>query len=547
MRIPASPWSICFCAYLWNIYVASGRAPLPVSGISIASGTSTVNGITSALVTRPVRGTGCGTDPSKVRLTSRTRHFEKGSAVRRSLITSLAALAFVVSAAPALAQTQDKPTEPTPPVTDIGPGAIEITKTGLSVNGKAVEAAPPGAEVTLTLTFRNAGSEALKDVKVTLAGQPESVRLTDAEATLGDLAAGESADGEFAFVLQGECFEFVGIGGEAVYEGGAVPLKVALPATCPGPRLFLTSVMFEGGDDDGIAEPGETLRVFFELVNNGKDAATNVRASVKISGDGLSAAGTDLAWPDIEPGGSARNTSPLILSISSDAKRQKSCESEPQPLPIQEDPGIAVDDKPLPPDTAISSDGTVSSGDANTGGAGSAPGSEPASGGGAPPSSGQTEPGSQGSGGGTVIVEPAPPSVEPQPATNEPEPGTGSGTEPGTIEPEPAPATAEPVPLPEPVEPQPQPDPLPAGEQPVTVQALLTITASGYETATEWSNQNFCAFERGSAVDLPLNAAFGAEDSRDEGAGGGDGATLPVTLALVISTLAALGHRKLVR
>jgi hypothetical protein len=462
--------------------------------------------------------------------------------VRRSLIASFAALAFMVSAAPALAQAQDKPTEPAPPAGDLS--SIEITNTGLSADGKRVEAAPPGVEVTLTLTFRNRGDTALKDVKVTLAAPPENVRLTDADASLGDLSAGESVDGEFAFIAVGECFEFLGIGGEAVFVGGAEPLKVAIPASCPGPRLALTSVTFEGGDGDDVAEPGETLRVLFELVNHGKDAATNVGASVKISGDGLSATGTDLKWPDIEPGGSARNTAPLILSISSKAKRQESCESQPQPLPFQEDPGVAVDDNALPPDTAISSDGNVSSGDANTGGAGSAPGSEPASGGGAPPSSGQTEPGSQGSGGGTVIVEPAPPSFEPQPAPVEPEPGTGGGTEPGTIEPDPAPGTAEPVPLPEPIEPQPQP--VPAVEQPVVVQALLTVTASDYVTAMEWSNQTFCAFERGDAVDLPLNAAFAAKDSRDEGAGTSDGAAAPVTMALGISALAALVHRRLV-
>lgn len=464
--------------------------------------------------------------------------------MRRSLIASLAALAFIVSAAPAFAQTQDKPTEPAPPITDIAPGAIEITKTGLSVDGRSVEAAPPGVEVTLTLTFRNAGSEALKAVKVTLAGSPETMKLTDADAALGDLAQGESADGEFAFVLAGECFEFVGIGGEAVYEGGAVPLKVALPAACPGPRLALTSVTFEGGDGDDVPEPGETLRVIFELVNHGKDAATNLRASVKISGDGLSATGTDLKWPDIEPGGSARNAAPLILSISSDAKRQESCESQPQPLPGQEDPGVAVDDKSLPPDTVVSSDGTVSSSGSSTGEPGSAPGSEPAPGAGVPPSSGQTEPGSQGSGGGTAIAEPPPSSVEPQPAPVEPEPGTGGGTEPGTIEPDPAPGTAEPVPLPEPIEPQ--PDPGPAEDQPVVIQALLTVTAADYETATEWSNQTFCAFERGAATDLPLNAAFAAKDSRDEGAGTSDGAALPVTMALGISALAAIAHRKFV-
>jgi len=458
--------------------------------------------------------------------------------VRRSLIASLAALAFVVSAAPTLAQTADEPTEPAPLITDIGPGAVEITKTGLSVDGKSVEAAPAGVEVTLTLTLRNAGSDALKDVKVTLAAPPESVRLTDAEASLGDLAAGESADGEFAFVLSGDCFEFVGLGGEAVYEGGAVPLKVALPATCPGPRLTLTAVTFEGGDGDDVPEPGETIRVTFELANHGKDEATDVRASIKISGEGLSATGTELTWPDIEPGGSARNTAPLILSIADDAKRQESCESQPQPLPFPEDPGVIVDDKALPPDTAVSSDGNVS-GSAGSGEPGSAPGSEPA-GGGAPPSSGQTEP-DPGSGDGTVIVEPPPATVEPQPAPVEPAPGTGGGTEPGTIEPDPAPGTSEPFPLPEPIEPQ--PEPVPASEQPVVIQALLTVTADGYETATEWSNQTFCAFERGSAVDLPLNASL-AKDSRDEGAGASDGAALPVTVALGISVLAAVAHRR---
>lgn len=459
--------------------------------------------------------------------------------MRRSLIASLAALAFVVSAAPAFAQTADKPPEPAPPVSDVGQGAVEITKTGLVVNGKPVEAAPAGVEVALTLTFHNTGTETLKDVKVTLAGEPDGVRLTDAAASLGDLAAGESADGEFAFVVEGDCFEFVGLGGEAAYAGGAVPLKVALPVTCPGPRLALTGVTFDGGDGDDIPEPDERLRVTFELVNQGKDAATNVRASVKISGDGLSAAGTDLEWPHIEPGGSARNSAPLILSISSDAKRQESCEAQPQPLPFQEDPGVVIDDKALPPETAVSSDGTVSS-DGAQGAPGSAPDSEPA-GGGEPSSTGQTEPGSSGSGGATVD-EPPPTSVEPLPAQVDPTPGTG-GTEPGTIEPDPIPPerTAEPIPLAAPVEPLPNPEPA-AEDQPVIVQALLTLTASNYETAAEWSNQTFCAFERGAALD----AALAAKSAREDEGTSKRGAALPVTMALGISGLAALVHRKFI-
>ena len=464
---------------------------------------------------------------------------DEGTVVRRSLITALAALAFAVAAAPAYAQTTDKPTEPAPPVTDIAPGGIEITKTGLAVDGRAVEAAPTGVEVTLTLTFRNAGDAALKAVKVTLATPPDGVRLTDSEAAIGDLAPGEEADGEFAFVVGGDCAEFLGFGGEAVYEGGAVPLKVALPASCPGPRLALTNVTFDGGDGDEVAEPGENLRVSFELVNNGKDAARNVRASVKVSGDGLKATATELEWPDIAPGGSARNTSPMILTIADDAQRQKPCEALPQPLPVEDDPAIIVDDGSLPPDTAVSSDGTVSSdGSASSGpNAGSAPGSEPAGGG---------EPGSTGTG-GTTTEEP-PTTVEPQPAQIDPAPGTGStepggagGTEPAVIEPDPVPPdqTGEPVPLPAPIEPAPEPDP---DEQPVAIRLLLTITATDHETASEWSNQIFCMAERGIATDTFAAPAV----ARDDAGGATGGAALPVSIALGISALAVVAHRKIV-
>ena len=462
--------------------------------------------------------------------------------MRRSLITALASLAFVVAAAPAFAQSTDTPgtTEPAPPVTDIAPGGIEITETKLAVDGKSVDAAPASVEVALTLTFRNAGDKGLDNVKVVLGAPPDGVRLTDPEAVLGNLAPAEEKDGEFAFVIGGDCAEFLGFGGEAVFDGGAVPLKVALPASCPGPRLALADVLFDGGDGDDVAEPGETLRISFELVNNGKDTAKDVRASVTVSGDGLKATATDLEWPDIEPGGAARNTTPMILTIADDAQRQKACDPIPQPLPVQEDPAIIIDDRALPPDRAVSSDGTDASDDpvASDGNTATAPGSEPADGGGTS--------GSPGTGTTTeeppnTIVEPQPAQVEPSSGTGSTEPGGAGGTEPGVIEPDPVPPDqkGEPVPLPEPIEPAPEPDPK---DQPVAIQLLLTITATDHETATEWSNQTFCMAERGLATDTL--AAKGARDDARNGTGGGP--AMPVSIALGISALAVVAHRKLV-
>lgn len=462
--------------------------------------------------------------------------------MRRAFIAALAAAAFLVSAAPVLAQTQDKPTSPTEPAPPVTiepaqvPVGLEVSGTNLSVDGKEVEAAPTGVEVTFVATFRNFGSGSLKDVKVRFA-DGGSIRFTDAEATLGDLAPDAEAEGTFAFVVAAtECFEFVGFGGEASFEGGSFPLKVGIPAACPGPRLSIRDVTFEGGDGDGVAEPGETLRVSFELVNDGKDPATNVRATVKVSGDGVSAAGTELAWPNVEPGGSARNTAPMIVSIPSDAKRQESCEGvQPLPMPV-EDGGNVASDQPLPPDAVVSSDGTVSSG----GSSGTASGSEPASGGGSEPNTGQSEPGSPGD--GTTTEEPPAVSILPAPGTLEPQPGGTGGTEPGVVEPVPPDGTPEPAPEPKPTEPAPNPEP--STDQPVLVEAQFEITAAEYKTAFEWSNGVFCAFERGLATDAMPLAANGARD--DAGAGGTGGAAVPVTVALGISAVAAVLHRKLV-
>lgn len=414
----------------------------------------------------------------------------------RPLIAILATLAFVVSATPAFGQAVDEPTttEPAQP-TLIAREVIEVTKTGFSVAGRSVEAAPTGVEVTLTLTFENTTREILKDVNVTLA-ETRGIRLTDAEASIGSLHGGESADGEFAFVVEAaDCFEFVGVGGEATYDGGAVPLKIAIPTACPGPRLALGDVTFQGGDVDGVPEPGETLRVFFELFNQGRDPALDVRAHVKVSGIGLTVAGNELSWPDIEPGGSARNVAPLILSISKAATRQETC------MPGPPEPGVAEDSDALPSDSVVSSDGKITSPAAGR----DAPGDAPPSGGGSDPS--------QGSRVGATAEEPP----------------TGSTLdEPTTIEPEPLPAPIEPL-----------TEPAPANNQPVQIQAALAVSARDYEVDLAWVNQIMCALEG-----VPVADGLGAKRLRDDSRT--QGAVVPVTLALVVSLLAATAHRKFV-
>jgi len=450
--------------------------------------------------------------------------------VRRTLITLATTATLLLPGSSVFAQ--EPPTATSAPGSEpIASGPVEIVSTTLEVDGRTVEAAPPGVEVTLTLGLRNGSDQTLRNITVTLADNG-GLRYSRASDRVGDLLPGKTADAKLGFSFDPDaCFYFLGIGGEATYDGGSTPLKLAIPASCPGPRLGLGDVTFVGGDGDGVPEPGETLRVFIALVNSGRDAATNVKATIKVSGDGVDAAGTNLTWPDIAPGATERSTAPLILTIASNAPRQQGCQGggpEPEPAPA---PGV-VDDQPatggaLPPDQTVSSDGNASSSDPGTG-SGSAPGS-----------AGAGAPGSTGTGG--AAVEPLPATVEPQPDPSSVEP------EPGTVEPDPGTGTVEPGPIvitepPPPPGPNPNPEPG-ATDGPVAFQMQIEGSVDGTAFALEYSNQTFCALE-GAA--FAKDVAARADAARD-GTGATGGAVVPILIALGVSAGAVAVRRKVVR
>jgi hypothetical protein len=329
------------------------------------------------------------------------------------------------------------------------------------------------------------------------------MRINDADATVGDIAAGASEPARIGVIVDKDgCTDFAGFGGEITYEGGTAPLKVGFPVACPGPRLSLENVIFSGGDGDGVPEPGETVRATIVLRNDGRDPATGVRARVTITSGNVRTQNDDLAWADIDPRGSVRSASPLTLVIADDAPRQAGCAGV-RPLPVP-----AEDRGSLPPDTAVSSDGTVSSPAATASDqpASSEPGS---AGGGAPGSTGSGTP---------FVVEPTT----------------------GTVEPEPVLATVEPVPEPGTIEPQPEP-----ADQPAEIAMKLTVTAESYETTLEYSNQIFCAVEGRAITDTRPASAF---DARDEASGAtGRGVALPLLVAALASAAAVGGRRLLAR
>jgi hypothetical protein len=122
-----------------------------------------------------------------------------------------------------------------PGVAPIATSSVDVERTTLTVDGETVDAAPPGETVKVVMTLRNNRDEIARDVRVHIDQPPSGVRVTDADATAGDIAAGETAAATFGIVVASDgCTDFVGFGGEITYDGGTSPIKVGIPVACPG-------------------------------------------------------------------------------------------------------------------------------------------------------------------------------------------------------------------------------------------------------------------------------------------------------------------------
>ncbi|HVL32953.1 MAG TPA: hypothetical protein VM600_05165 [Actinomycetota bacterium] len=296
--------------------------------------------------------------------------------MKRWVFPLVAAVFALLSAVPAAAQ--DKPTEEDAVRSE---GRFNIANVTLSARGEPVKAAPPDETILLTVEVFNAGPKVAKDVTGKLES-PGHARIVDATGKFGDIGVEKTATAEFSFVIDKatceETSEFV-VTVRTDDEEQALWLPVA--AACPGPRLYNNDVRYEGGDGDGIPEPGETLKVFVMLHNAGRDAASNVRATLTIRSGKVTVLDGTASWPNIDPGVGEFATSPFVIKIADDAEVTEGCDYDGGI--VVEDGGVPVEDRR---DDPVSSghgsgtgadpvdvpagDGNVSSGGGSTGSSG---------------------------------------------------------------------------------------------------------------------------------------------------------------------------------
>lgn len=375
--------------------------------------------------------------------------------LRRMLM--LVAILTLVFAGPGQALAQEAETQPaeTPPdggssgtVEPASAWYVDVSVGAIIVDGAEVDRVPIGRPATLRFTATNASDKAASDVTVTLE-PPANATLSDRTLSFGDLPAQGNAKATTTIEITSEenCQDFLGWVGTLRSSLGEQMTKFGVSVDCPGPRLGIEKWEFVGGDGDDLPEPGETLQIFLTYRNDGRDPATDVRATLTTASKGVTVTDATSSFGTVAARASRRATDPFTIEVAGDAPLQDS--SSCGGVPVQEGP---------PPDATVSSDGSTSGGRATPGSSGS---------------------GSTGSGGSEPAVVPD------QPMTIAPEPGTADEPDP-----EPAPDGR----LIAPVEPM---DPS------VAIDAQLKVTSDQVSFDDMFSNQMVCIMDtaRGGPAD----------------------------------------------
>lgn len=413
----------------------------------------------------------------------------------------LIAALLSVNTVPAFAQTADEP--PSAPATEPAfAGDLFVEGVTLSVDGETVELAPTGTDVVAKITIRNGSEKDASDVKLSVADPGDGTKVLDGDVTLGTIAAGAAGSGTITFSVSSEnCYESSGLGGTITSSIGESPTKFGFAVDCPGPRLYFESVRYDGGDGDQAPEPGERLKVFVTLRNQGRDAATDVRGALKVETIGVRVIDGDANWVTIAPKTAGVNQTPFVIEISEDAKTAQPCQPISSGAIIVEDGGSTDSDEP------VSSDGETPTQVA--------------------PAPDQTsEPGSTGAGSSGSTGT----------GTTDDDGSTSSGTiEPDRGEPEPEASDL-------PAKGEPEPEPAPAEDPPAAFDAMLPVSASGRTFDASFGSGLVCAFTEIGTSGRDDTAAPAADANEEKAVGvksanGGGLAVAGVLLALIAAAI----------
>lgn len=189
-----------------------------------------------------------------------------------------------------------------------------------------------GRAVELEIELVNEGELDADSVTGQLTIPDGHAHVSDANADFGSIPAGESSTRSFEISLT-ECDPLgllihLKIEGAPVAElnYGTTPppegtLDYLLETRCPGLHLIFRGAEYddvEGGNGDGIPQPGETVAITIAIENDGADVLSGLTAT--FDSDDADVLQANSSYPDIAPAAVAENTTPFVVRIHEDTE-----------------------------------------------------------------------------------------------------------------------------------------------------------------------------------------------------------------------------------
>ena len=181
-----------------------------------------------------------------------------------------------------------------------------------------------GEHIAMTVTLDNLGLSAT-GVSAVLSTTNPHVTITQNATTFPDIPQSGSGTADLAFEFDVD---------PAAEDGEAIPFSIAWTCTensgstamtemVVAPELVITGYQIEevsGGENDGIWEPGETVRILVTVMNDGYGTAHDISGVLSSNLPAHVTVDTDTAvWTDIAGGDTATCLSPYFMVTASSA------------------------------------------------------------------------------------------------------------------------------------------------------------------------------------------------------------------------------------
>lgn len=160
-----------------------------------------------------------------------------------------------------------------------------------SANGNKDGLINPTEEIELPLWLENIGDSAAVQIQSILRTEDEYVVLSDSIKDFGDIPGNDSAytgENGYTFTVPYDCPDLHVI--EFTLESSDINDSVwvsQFSRMVHAPDLYRGNVTVEGGNGNGIVDPGETLNVIVAIGNQGSASADNVNGVLRCSDDGV--------------------------------------------------------------------------------------------------------------------------------------------------------------------------------------------------------------------------------------------------------------------